>query len=216
MRHQGGGQYDFWHMSRVTRALEFVNAKQQYKCNGIRGFVEAKLQTDACQAFMRKTAREVQEENRPQKRRLEQAKADEDTVIAHSEKRQKLDDKKKAEQKRIDEYQPMFDIGVFRDPELVKGVHVPKIDLQLKWHPSREMEIGEKTQIPAFSHLSKTGKVELLITALERWNARVAAGESFQNGPVAIRSASQEEEPIKDELQEYDIGYGDTAVCICS
>ncbi|KAJ7938489.1 hypothetical protein B0H13DRAFT_2301516 [Mycena leptocephala] len=63
----GGLRQAMWRGANST--LEFVNAKQQYKRNGIRGFVEAKLQTDACQAFMRKTAREVQEEHRSQKRR---------------------------------------------------------------------------------------------------------------------------------------------------
>ncbi|KAJ7093409.1 hypothetical protein B0H15DRAFT_905275 [Mycena belliarum] len=186
-----------------TATLEHINAKAMYKRNNTKAYVAQSLKSTADQAFIRRATRVIDGQHREKKRRQDLAAADQRTVADHRNKKLKTENKKRAEQEKIDKCPVVFDVGLFQDPVTLRDITVSAIDLQLKWHRSREMLVDGKTQIPPLSKLTKQPKVELLIAALMRWNARVALGEFPQSGPrepdvegdaAEIESGSEEEE----------------------
>ncbi|KAJ7853934.1 hypothetical protein B0H14DRAFT_2580115 [Mycena olivaceomarginata] len=157
--------------------LEFVNSKSQYKHNGTADFIADKLSTRGAQQFLRKQAQVISIEGRHQKRKIAQAEHDCRSVEARREKETKSDLKKAAEIADINKCVPIFDVSQFTDPAMLKEVRLPRIDLQLKWHRLRELEMDKKTEIPPLSKLKKQEKAELVIAAVGRWMRRVDAGE---------------------------------------
>ncbi|KAJ7767857.1 hypothetical protein DFH07DRAFT_915471 [Mycena maculata] len=149
--------------------LEFINSKSQYKHNGTANFIAERLNTPAAQA--------ISSDGRQKKRKVAQAEHDSRTVAEHREKKTKSDLKKAAEIAEINECVPIFDISQFTDPAKLKEILVPKLDLQLKWHRLRELEMDKKTEIPPLSKLKKPQKGELIVAAVGCWMARVDSGE---------------------------------------
>jgi hypothetical protein len=92
------------------------------------------------------------------------------------QKKTKADQKKATEIAEINKCVPIFDIR-FTDPGMLKEILVPQLDLQLKWHRLRELEMDKKTQIPPLSKLKKQQKAELIVAAVGRWRPQVDAGE---------------------------------------
>jgi hypothetical protein len=176
-----------------------------YKRNNTKAFARKNLQSGADQAYVRASARRIDGESREQKRRIEKATTDEQTVTEHREKKTKSDKKKAIEHKKINNCPAIFDVERFRDQESLKGINVAHIDLQIKWHRSHEILVDTKSEIPAVSKLKKQEKVEVLIAALERWNTRVEAGEFPQNGP-AYPDAEVESEEVESDPEEEESG----------
>ncbi|KAJ7761750.1 hypothetical protein B0H16DRAFT_1688379 [Mycena metata] len=104
---------------------------------------------------------------------------------------------------------PIFDISRFTDEISLKSIHVPQIDLQLKWHRLREIETDKKSEVPALSKLNKKQKADLIVAALERWLPRVDAGEVPRMGRAVPVALDEEEIPAEPEEEEDDAGYGE-------
>jgi hypothetical protein len=62
-----------------------------------------------------------------------QAAHDIQTVIEHRVNKQKSDKKKAGKLKARNKCGPIFLISNFMDPAILKDVHLPHINLQLKW-----------------------------------------------------------------------------------
>ncbi|KAJ7432104.1 hypothetical protein B0H11DRAFT_1890622 [Mycena galericulata] len=194
---------------RAPRAtLEHINSKSLWKRNNTRVYAVQTLQSDADQAFVRGAARRIDGEGREKKRRLAQAEGDAKTVTEHRDKKKKSDDKKRAEERKIDKCPVIFDVERFRATESLRDIHLDHINLQIKWHRSREILVDAKSDIPPLSKLNKNAKVDVLIAALERWNRRVSAGEFPQMGPPCPVVEGETSE-IESGNEEEEIGYRD-------
>jgi hypothetical protein len=104
---------------------------------------------------------------------------------------------------------PIFDVARFTDPALLKDILLPRIDLQLKWHRLRELEIDQKTEIPALSKLNKAQKAEEIVAAVGRWIPRVEAGEVPLMGHQLNKPVEPESKMLEYEDDEEDARYGD-------
>ncbi|KAJ7325748.1 hypothetical protein DFH08DRAFT_968400 [Mycena albidolilacea] len=189
--------------------LEFINAKSQYKHNDTAGFIAEKLSTPAEQRFLRKRAQEISSEGGHQKRKVAQAEHDQQTVREHREKKTKSDRKKATEIAEINKCVPVFDIARFTDPGMLKEILVPQLDLQLKWHRLRELEMDKKTEIPPLSKLKKQQKAELIVTAVGRWRRRVDTGEVPLMGFQSSEPLEEDRLVVEPDNEEDDAGYGD-------
>ncbi|KAJ7358185.1 hypothetical protein DFH08DRAFT_802029 [Mycena albidolilacea] len=189
--------------------LEFSNAKSQYKHNDTAGFIAEKLNTPAEQQFLRKRAEEMSSEGRHQKRKVAQAEHDQQTAREHHEKKTKSDRKKATEIAEINKCVPVFDIARFTDPEMLKEILIPQLDLQLKWHRLRELEMDKKTEIPPLSKLKKQQKAELIVAAVGRWRRRVDTGEVPLMGFQSSEPLEEDRLVVEPDNEEDDAGYGD-------
>ncbi|KAJ7744443.1 hypothetical protein DFH07DRAFT_777019 [Mycena maculata] len=179
-----------------------------YRKNNTKAYVAQNLQSAADQAFLRGAAGQIDGEGRERKQHLEQAEADERMVTEHRAKKVKSDKKKREEQRKIDKCPVIFDVDRFQDPDDLRKIIVEHIDLQLKWHRSREILADTKPEIPATSKLNKSAKVEIIIAALERWNPWVEVQEFPQGGPLHPPEDGDDSK-IESESEEEDIGYRD-------
>ncbi|KAJ7703412.1 hypothetical protein B0H16DRAFT_1347152 [Mycena metata] len=189
--------------------VDHINAKAQYKQNGTGDFIAEKLNTPAAQQFLRQEARAISAEGRQRKRKIAQAEHDQRTVNEHREKRTKVDAKKAKEIADINKCVPIFDASRFTDPARLKEILVPQLDLQLKWHRLRELEVDKKTEIPALSKLKKNQKADLIVAAIGRWMPRVSTGEVLLMGPEVPQTAEEGEEGVEPDEEEDDAGYGE-------
>ncbi|KAF7349788.1 hypothetical protein MVEN_01278800 [Mycena venus] len=154
-------------------------------------------------------AQAISGEGRTKKRKIAQAEHDTRTVKEHREKKTKSDLKKAAEITDINKCVPIFDVSRFTDPTRLKDILVPQIDLQLKWHRLRELELDKKTEIPPFSKLKKQQKAEVIAAAVARWMRRVDAGEVPVMGLQAEQPRKEEQVAEETDEEEEDVGYGE-------
>ncbi|KAJ7229519.1 hypothetical protein B0H12DRAFT_1077434 [Mycena haematopus] len=197
-------------MRRAPNAtVEFINAKSQYKHNGTADFIAEKLSTRDAQQFLRKQAQVQSAQGLHQKRKVAQAEHDRQTVEAHREKKLKSDQKKAAEIAEINKCVPIFDVSRFTDPAMLKDIRLPQIDLQLKWHRLRELEMDKKTEIPPLSKLKKSEKAELVVAAVGRWMRRVDAGEVPLMGIQLSHPVQEENLEVEEDEEDDDAGYGE-------
>ncbi|KAJ7620143.1 hypothetical protein FB45DRAFT_745577 [Roridomyces roridus] len=192
---------------RAPRAsLEFINGKSMYKRNNTKKYALQKLQVPGTSAFMRRAARKIDGQQREKGRRTDLAARDVEKVDTNRKEKQRRADKRSKEKAEIESCPVIFDVERFRDAASLKKITVAVIDLQLKWHRSREIMVNEKTEIPALSKFKKQQKVDVLIAALERWNPRVAAGEFPQRGPVQQEEVNGAQD-LETDGEDEEMGY---------
>ncbi|KAJ7662048.1 hypothetical protein DFH06DRAFT_987532 [Mycena polygramma] len=189
--------------------LEFINSKSQYKHNGTADFIAEKLDTHAGQKFLRQRAQAISGEGREKKRKTDQAEADTRTVDEHRTTKQKSDTKKATDLAAINKCVPIFDTVRFTDSSMLKDIHVPQIDLQLKWHRLRELEMDKKSDIGGISKLNKQQKADAVVAAIGRWMVRVEAGDVPLMGNQVAEPLKPDETAVEDEEEEEDAGYGE-------
>jgi hypothetical protein len=149
--------------------LETHNAREMYKRNDTRAFMEAVLSAPEDRQFLRKTARVVNGEGRQRQRREVQATA---ARVLMEEKL--LGDKVKAEKKA--EYEKIilaveceFDVATLEDPDL--KMIKKEMDLQLEWYRfNGDTLVPKKSEVP-----NRPEKLAALIAAAKRYNARERA-----------------------------------------
>ncbi|KAJ6609330.1 hypothetical protein B0H10DRAFT_1954662 [Mycena sp. CBHHK59/15] len=98
----------------------------------------------------------------------------------------------------------IFDILQFMDSATLKDIHMPQINLQLKWHRLQELETDEKTQILVLSKLNKTQTAEVIVAALGCWLPRVKSREVPQLGHQVPEPLVSEEKIVELEEEEED------------
>lgn len=165
----GGWRRRSHHAPSMT--LEQHNAREMYKKNGTAAFIRSCLGPEDLK-WLRGKAREEDSSGMVRKRREIQAQAHHDSI----EKKRKSDEenraKKDAKRVRIDAVTPRLDAASIRE----NPGRNEELDLQLDWHRRHDKAIPAKGDCTL-----KKQKIEALIEAVERYNAKLSAAGVSHN-----------------------------------